>query len=166
MAKKSSNNMTYAMIAVVIVAVAGIGAYMYYGGSLSYGTQGPSAYTQTAQNSGVPPTITVNTATGALGTYLVGTNGMTLYYFTKDTSGAAPVSACSGTCLAKWSAFHSASWTLPSSLKAADFSSFTRADGAMQSTYKGWPLYYYSGDAKAGDTNGQGVGGFWYVVAA
>ena len=25
-------------------------------------------------------------------------------------------------------------------------------------------LYYFSGDAAAGDTNGQGVGGIWYVV--
>ena len=27
-----------------------------------------------------------------------------------------------------------------------------------------WPLYRYAGDAKAGDTNGQGSGGVWFAV--
>ena len=34
-------------------------------------------------------------------------------------------------------------------------------------TYAGHPLYYYAGDAAAGDTNGQGLDAFgakWYVM--
>ena len=31
-------------------------------------------------------------------------------------------------------------------------------------TLNGWPLYYYSGDKTPGDTNGQGVGGVWWVL--
>jgi predicted lipoprotein with Yx(FWY)xxD motif len=34
----------------------------------------------------------------------------------------------------------------------------------MQVTYNGLPLYYYVQDSAAGDANGQGVGGAWYVV--
>jgi hypothetical protein len=26
------------------------------------------------------------------------------------------------------------------------------------------PLYYYSGDKKPGDANGQGIGGVWFVL--
>ena len=32
-------------------------------------------------------------------------------------------------------------------------------------TLNGWPLYYFSGDAAPGDTNGQGVQGIWWVLA-
>jgi hypothetical protein len=34
----------------------------------------------------------------------------------------------------------------------------------MQLTYDGWPLYRYSGDAKPGEANGQGVGGVWFAM--
>ena len=37
-------------------------------------------------------------------------------------------------------------------------------DGDEQVTVDGWPLYFFSGDAAPGDTNGQGVGDVWYVV--
>ena len=36
----------------------------------------------------------------------------------------------------------------------------TRGDGTTQVTYAGMPLYYWQGDAKAGDVTGDGVAGF------
>ena len=44
------------------------------------------------------------------------------------------------------------------------FASFVRADGTTQVTHNGMPLYYFAGDTKAGDTNGQGVNGVWFVA--
>jgi hypothetical protein len=44
----------------------------------------------------------------------------------------------------------------------------TRSDGGTQVTYDGHPLYYYSGDQKAGDINGEGSDAFgaeWYLVS-
>jgi hypothetical protein len=44
-----------------------------------------------------------------------------------------------------------------------------RSDGKPQVTYNGHPLYLFSADHKAGDTNGQGVnafGGLWYVLSS
>ena len=41
-----------------------------------------------------------------------------------------------------------------------------RADGSVQVTYNGWPLYHFASDAAPGDTNGQGVGDVWYLVDA
>jgi len=88
--------------------------------------------------------------------------GNTLYFFSLDANGS---SACtSGDCLAAWPVFYEDNLRLDTALKAADFATITRADGAKQTTYKGWPLYYYSPDAAAGDVKGDAVGNVWYVA--
>jgi hypothetical protein len=38
-----------------------------------------------------------------------------------------------------------------------------RKDGKCQIALNGWPLYRYAKDPNPGDTNGQGVGGIWFV---
>lgn len=93
--------------------------------------------------------------------YLTDSNGMTLYYFTKDVSGE---SACNGGCAKLWPIFHASSISVPSSLDPADFGTITRTDGTQQTTYKGWPLYYFAADKSAGDMKGQGVRKIWYVM--
>ena len=54
--------------------------------------------------------------------------------------------------------------TVGEGLDDALFASATRDDGTEQVTVDGWPLYFFAADAAPGDTNGQGVGGVWYVV--
>ncbi|TLU98312.1 hypothetical protein FEN17_24650 [Dyadobacter luticola] len=99
---------------------------------------------------------------GTLGKVLTDKDGKTLYFFTKDVGG---VSACTGGCLTTWPIFSApATAKIDAGLNAADFKTITRADGATQTTYKGWPLYYYKDDAVAGDTKGEGVGTRWYVA--
>jgi predicted lipoprotein with Yx(FWY)xxD motif len=98
-----------------------------------------------------------------LNLYLTDTSGKTLYYFTKDTRGA---SACNGTCLAKWPAFGADPVSAPSILVPSGFSTVSRADGVNQTAYMGRPLYYYAGDMKPGDANGQGFNNLWYVANA
>ncbi|MCY1368458.1 Secreted repeat [compost metagenome] len=40
-----------------------------------------------------------------------------------------------------------------------------REDGKKQWAYKGWPLYYWAKDTKAGDKTGDGVAnGAWKVA--
>jgi len=93
--------------------------------------------------------------------YLTDANGMTLYYFTKDTDG---MSACYGGCANAWPVFYAQTLSLPSTLMSSDFGSITRTDGTMQTTYNGWPLYYWAKDKKAGDMTGEGIGKQWYVL--
>jgi len=88
-------------------------------------------------------------------------SGMTLYTFKKDTPGK---SACEGECLAKWPIYYVDAVAVKGGLDAKNFGTITRADGQKQTTYKGMPLYFYSGDKKPGDTNGQGLKDAWYVV--
>lgn len=97
-------------------------------------------------------------SSGSLGSIMTDTKGMTLYIYSKDTSG---VSNCSGACLKAWPAYTAPSnaGTLP-----ANVSVIKRSDGTSQYAWKGMPLYYYVGDKKAGDVNGNGIGGVWSVV--
>ncbi len=100
----------------------------------------------------------VKTSTGG---YLVDSNGMALYFFTKDVDGN---SACTGACLEKWPVFYAENLMVSSDLKPSDFGTITRSDGAKQTTFNGWPLYYFYTDKAAGDMKGEGIGGVWYLA--
>lgn len=107
----------------------------------------------------------VRTATGADGTFLTGEDGRTLYTFKKDT--APNASTCDGGCANAWPPFTIAD---DDTLKAGDgvtgnLATFDRGDGSKQVSYDGAPLYYFGGDKAAGDTNGQGLNGVWFVAA-
>lgn len=97
------------------------------------------------------------------GRYLVDGNGRTLYYFSKDAS---DLNACTGKCLELWPVFYSDTLKVPAELNAADFGELTRPDGTKQTTYNGWPLYYYAKDEKAGDINGEAFNNVWFVINA
>lgn len=95
------------------------------------------------------------------GTYLTDAQGMTLYWFKNDTAGQ---SACAGECLQKWPLFYREKVAAPAGTMADEFASITREDGAKQTTFRGYPLYYFIQDKAAGDTKGHGIKDVWYVV--
>lgn len=107
--------------------------------------------------------LVIGTATSDLGTFLVDSAGMTLYFFTPDGPG---MSVCEGDCLANWPAFGIAEGQgfAPGDGVEGVLGAFTRSDGTLQVTYDGRPLYYWVADQAAGDTTGQGVGGVWFVA--
>ncbi len=99
----------------------------------------------------------------ALGSFLVDDKGMTLYLFTKDSPNT---SACYGKCASFWPPLLTSGTPVGASgLDASKFGTTTRTDGTVQATYNGWPLYYFAKDKQAGDTNGQKVGGTWFVIS-
>jgi uncharacterized surface protein with fasciclin (FAS1) repeats/predicted lipoprotein with Yx(FWY)xxD motif len=97
----------------------------------------------------------------SLGTIVASNDSMTLYFFTKDVN---DTSVCVDGCIANWPAFYTSGLFLPEGLDHDDFGSFKRPDGSMQSTYKGWPLYYFANDAQPGDVTGEGVNDVWFVA--
>ncbi len=100
--------------------------------------------------------------TTSLGSVLTDGAGKTLYFFAPDVAGNA---TCSGGCRTTWPIFYKETPTLGTNLKASDFATITRADGDKQTTFKGWPLYYFRNDTKAGDVLGEGIGnGVWMVA--
>ncbi len=99
----------------------------------------------------------------ALGSVLVGPNGLTLYAFTKDKKNE---STCYEACAANWPPLLTDAKPLAEAgVSARLLSVTTRTDGTMQVTYNGMPLYYWVNDKVPGDLLGQGVRGVWYVVA-
>ena len=108
---------------------------------------------------------TVSVRDSGLGKILVDGSGRTLYLFQRDR---AKRSACAGACAKAWPPL-----TVRGGLSAGDGTTMgligttRRADGTREVTYAGHPLYRFSGDAKAGDVNGQGSNAFgaeWYVL--
>jgi predicted lipoprotein with Yx(FWY)xxD motif len=104
--------------------------------------------------------VQVQRAPGGV-SYLADASGMTLYYFTRDTSGE---SVCTDGCVDKWPIFYAPTVSVPPTLKASDFGTIIRADGQKQTTYRGWPLYYWFQDQNPGDIKGEGVGKVWYIL--
>lgn len=126
----------------------------------SAGTAGSSA------GGGGASGTTFSVQTSTLGQVLATASGHTLYLFKNDTpSATAPVSACDSNCQAVWPTYYGNPVSVPDSLSASDFSSFTNGSG-MQSTYMGWPLYTFFSDANPGDVNGDqsASSGLWLAV--
>jgi predicted lipoprotein with Yx(FWY)xxD motif len=108
----------------------------------------------------------VMTATvGSNGTLVVASsNGMTVYTFDKDVANSG-TSACSGGCLTKWPALTVPAGSTPTAASGitGKLGTITRTDdGTLQVTYNGKPLYFFSGDKAAGDSNGIYTG--WSAV--
>lgn len=84
-------------------------------------------------------------------------NGLTLYTFRNDS---ANTSTCNDQCALNWPPHFADKGALPS----GEFSLITRADGTLQWAYGEQALYFFQGDAAAGDTTGNGINGVWDVA--
>jgi len=101
------------------------------------------------------------TSNAKFGSILTDESERTLYFFSIDADGN---SGCTGGCITSWPVFYEESPSIGTGLDAADFATITRTDGVKQTTYKGWPLYYFQNDAKPGDVNGDAVNKIWFVA--
>jgi predicted lipoprotein with Yx(FWY)xxD motif len=130
--------------------------------------------TNTDSSSTKPASSSTTTATGTVvikianqtkfGKIYVDGQGKTVYTLTKDGA-AVP---CTGGCLTAWPpVMLPAGETTATGGPGVKEVSVVDANGGKQVTYDGKPVYTFSGDAAAGDANGDGLasfGGVWHVV--
>ncbi len=119
----------------------------------------------TAPTNAAAATVLSATVSGHGAVLVAGSNKMTLYQFTQDVANSG-TSACTGACITRWPALTVPAGASPSaSGLGGQWGTITRSDGGgIQVTYNGLPLYFFSGDSKPGDANGNYPG--WAVVAA
>jgi len=138
-----------------IVALAGLGA--------ASGSAAPGSETAGTQ-SGSGAKIALRKS--SLGPILVSGQGRSVYLFEKDHRKA---STCYGACASEWPPVTTSRAPIAAKgVVATMLGTRKRRNGALQVTYNGHPLYEYAGDAKAGQTNGEGsnaFGGAWYVLS-
>jgi predicted lipoprotein with Yx(FWY)xxD motif len=132
--------------------------------SMSSNTTSSAASTQPAAqtSSSSSSAVVVKTASNSLGTILVNSQGMTLYHLSGEQNGKF---ICTSTaCLAVWHPLAVSPSGAPSGV--GSLGTVKRPEGTMQVTYKGTPLYTFTGDKQAGETKGQGIKdvGTWSAI--
>jgi predicted lipoprotein with Yx(FWY)xxD motif len=98
-----------------------------------------------------------------MGNVVTDDKGFVLYRFDKDKA-SPPKSNCVGDCAILWPPLLADETLELSGINASKVDTVERADGGLQVTIGGWPVYRYIGDRKPGAWKGQNVGGTWFVV--
>jgi predicted lipoprotein with Yx(FWY)xxD motif len=133
--------------------------------SSSNTTSSAAASTQPAAQSTSSPSsaVVVKTASNSLGTILVNSQGMTLYHLSGEQNGK--FICTSSACVGVWHPLIAPSSGAPSG-EGVSLGTVKRPEGTVQVTYKGTPLYTFTGDQQPGETKGQGIKdvGTWSVV--
>ena len=94
-------------------------------------------------------------------TVLTNTKGLTLYTLSGEKNGKF---ICTGACTKTWPPLLVAAGTTPKGPVA--LGTIKRPEGKTQVTFKGAPVYTFSGDGKKGEANGEGIRdvGVWHAV--
>jgi predicted lipoprotein with Yx(FWY)xxD motif len=94
-------------------------------------------------------------------TVLTNTKGLTLYTLTGETNGRF---ICTGACLKAWPPLLLAAAATPKG--PVKLGTIKRPEGKIQVTYRGMPVYTFSGDGAKGQANGEGLRdvGVWHAV--
>jgi predicted lipoprotein with Yx(FWY)xxD motif len=94
-------------------------------------------------------------------TVLTNAKGLTLYSFAPDTP---TTSKCNGTCAQNWPPVKG---RVAAAGVKGSFGTIKRADGSVQATFDGHPLYTFIADTAPGQNKGNGLnanGGLWHEI--
>ena len=127
-------------------------------------TSAPVASTAAPAASASTASVVLKTTRTSLGLVLANGQGFTVYWFAADTG---TTSACSGACAAAWPPVIGMPQVASGVKLSGKLGEIMRANGQMQATYEGHPLYLFAGDTSPGQVNGNGVNGFgalWWAI--
>ncbi|HUA41977.1 MAG TPA: hypothetical protein VMA32_10445 [Streptosporangiaceae bacterium] len=142
-------------VAVSVVALA------LMGGALAGAGTGTGAGSGSQGGSGASGSALRTASVGGV-TVLTNARGLTLYWFAPDTPDK---SVCNGSCASYWPPVRGPVTAGPG--VTGRLSTIKRADGSVQETYDGHPLYTYIGDSGPGQAHGNNLnlnGGLWHEV--
>ncbi len=143
-------------LAAVVLALAACASSSSSSSSSSPAAQGSTPAAAAASGN----TVLSRTINGT--TVLTNSKGLTLYSFGPDTS---TTSNCNGSCATYWPPVVGPVTAGPG--VTGTLGTITRADGTIQATYDGHPLYTYVADTAPGQDKGNGLnlsGGVWHDV--
>jgi predicted lipoprotein with Yx(FWY)xxD motif len=121
---------------------------------------GESTPKRDARPSGPPASVRVDRS--ELGPILVDSRGRALYLFSDDQHGR---SSCYQACARLWPPATVQGRPIAGPGLTAKLTTIWRRDHARQLVYNGHPLYTVLADTAAGQMNGQGNSGTWFVVS-
>lgn len=99
-----------------------------------------------------------------LGMIVTDGEGRVMYRFDGDRP---RVSNCDGQCAKTWPIVKFTNWKKlkTEGVERSRIGFIERKDGSCQLTINGRPMYYFAGDRRPGDANGQGARNAWWVVS-
>ena len=149
--------------AVVIAACGSSSSSSKSGGG--YGkTTSSTATSSTSKPSTDATSTTLQLETTSLGKVVADSKGRTLYLFVPD--GTSTVSKVPAGILSLWPPVQATGVPTLGPGLTAKSSTGAQPNGQQWVLYNGHLLYAYSGDQKAGDVTGNGIGSVWYAVTA
>ena len=104
-------------------------------------------------------------STDQYGDIVVGPDGLSLYMFEMDPSDGSE-SVCTGGCADAWPPLvveDEGSISVADGIEGA-VGTVERADGTLQVTLGGWPLYHFQSDSAPGDVAGVAVNKAWWLI--
>src|ERR1700683_3731713 len=156
-------------LAASVLAAAAVVGLAACGGSSSAST--PTAASPGNTNTGSNPSASAS-ATGIKTsvinghTVLTDSTGFVLYWYAPDTPTA---SKCSGTCATYWPPLIGTPSLASGVTLAGKLGTIKRANGQLQATYDGHPLYLFKTDTSAGQWTGNNLnasGGLWWMMTS
>jgi predicted lipoprotein with Yx(FWY)xxD motif len=146
------------VLTAAIVGLAACGSSAPSSSSTPPASAGSGSSASLATGSGIKTTST------SVGTILVTSSGHAIYWFAIDTP---TKSNCNGSCATYWPPVKGPVTAASGVSLPGTFGTITRADGTVQATYMGHPLYTYAGDSSPGMVGGNGKnlsGGYWWAM--
>lgn len=112
----------------------------------------------------------VVTSLNETGDVLLSEAGLSLYFFTPDSSGTSTCNGVDGDAPDSTTDGESCAGAWPpllandAAVADGDLDIISRDSGAKQWAYKGFPLYTFAGDSAQGDINGDGLNDVWFLA--